>query len=316
MIVLLVFFVCCSSARIHKMAIQHNSKGVEMIKAGNYEMAEKSLELALEYNKNYSEPYNNLGIIYLKQNKLDKAEEYFSLALQYNGDFAEAHNNLGYVYLLKGKLNRAEQRFKSALNIDPSFVNARLNLSRLYIITNRVDLAEQELLKLKLISKEEEIYDLLFNIYVKTNMVNKAFELVNEMISSKKYFSKGVYYRGFINLMLNRCEEAVVDMLKAHPDYVNNLEYYINLSAAYICKKDYENAENILKDVLKMQPDEPSALFNLGRIAYENKNYLDAENYFRKSYNSGFGSACSFLVDTLFINGKEDESKKFSLLCR
>lgn len=312
----LIACISCSTPGIHKRAKEHNLKAVELINKGNYEMAEKSLELALEYNKNYAEAYNNLGVIYLRQNKLEKAEEFFSVAIEYNGDFAEAHNNLGYVYLLQGRINKAEQRFKSALNIDPAFANARLNLSRLYILTNKYEEAESQLKKLKLISDNEEVFSLLVNIYIKMQKINKAFELIDEMISKKEYSTKGYYLRGFLNLTLNRCEDAISDFTSIEREYANSIEFKTNLAASYICNKNFEQAKLILEKILSIQSDEPTALFNLGRIAYENKQYNEAEGYFEKSFRLGFGQACPYLVDVLFKNGKKDESIRISSSCK
>ncbi|MGC9043318.1 MAG: tetratricopeptide repeat protein [Myxococcota bacterium] len=314
--IIVSFVSSCSTGRIHKKAIEYNFKGMQMIKDGNYEMAEKSLEIAIEYNKDYPEPYNNLGIIYLRQNKIEKAEKYFSLAIEYNNDFAEAHNNLGYVYLLKGELKKAEQRFKNALNIDPSFTNARLNLARTYILLENLDKAEDELLKLRLISESEEVFSLLINTYIKKGRINKAFEVVELMSHNKNYQKKGIYLRGFLNLTLNRCNDAVQDFEKVQNDFLDNKEFLLNLSAAFLCNQEYEKAERILTGLLKMQADEPTVLFNLGKIEYEKKNYESAELYFKKSYELGFKSSCSYLVDTLFMNGKDEESLKVSKWCK
>jgi len=315
-ILFFTILLSCTTVGIHKKAKEYNLKAVELINQGNYEMAERSLEIALEYNKNYAEAYNNLGIIYLRQNKLNKAEEFFSVAIEYNGDFAEAHNNLGYVYMLEGRTNKAEQRFKSALNIDPSFVNARVNLARLYILDKRYEEAESQLKKLRLISSSEEVYSLLINVYIRTNKINKAFELVDEMIESKEYSTKGYYLRGYLNLTLNRCNDAISDFRKVEREYENSIEFLTNLSASFICKKDYENGKIVLKKVLMIQPDEPAALFNLGKIAYENNDYIEAERYFDRSYKSGFVQACPYLVDVLFHNGKKEESMKISEMCK
>lgn len=316
MFCLFAFVLSCSTGRIHKKAIEYNFKGMQMIKEGNFEMAEKSLEIALEYNKDYAEPYNNLGIIYLRQNKVDKAEKYFSLAIEYNNDFAEAHNNLGYVFLIKGELKRAEQRFKSALNIDPSFVNARLNLSRTYILMEDLNSAESELKKLRLISESEEVFSLLMNIYIKQGQINKAYEIAEAMIQNKNYYKRGLYLRGFLNLTLNRCIDAVADFEKIEKDFSDNKDFLLNLSAALLCIKKYDKAERILNVLLKIQADEPAALFNLGKIEYEKQNYELAEMYFKKSYILGFKGSCSYLVDTLFMNGKKEESLKISSECK
>ncbi len=309
-------FIFCSTGAIHKKAKEHNYQAVKLINDNNLEMAEKHLELALEYNKNYAEAYNNLGIIYLRQNRVDRAERYFSLAIEYNSDFAEAHNNMGYIFLIKGDFKKAEQRFKSALSIDPAFVNARLNLARTYLLSQEYKKAESELLKLKILSDDEEVYILLINLYVKMGRVSDSFSLLDEMISNDKMNTKGFYLRGYLNLVLNRCNDAIEDFEMIKNDYLKQKEFYINYSAAYICLKDYQKAEAILNKALFTYSDDPSLLFNLGKIHYEKENYQTAVDYFKKSYELGFSQACFYLLDTLFKLNKKDESSKLSFNCK
>ncbi len=316
LIILLTVLFSCHSSAVHKKAKEHNLNAVRLINENSLEMAEKHLELALEYNKNYSEAYNNLGIIYLRQNRIDKAEKFFSLAIEYNSDFAEAHNNLGYIYLVRQDYKKAQQRFRSALNIDPAFTNARLNLARAYILTGENEKAESELQKLRILSDSEEVFSLLVNVYIKLGRISDAFSVTEDMIASEKMSSKGLYLRGFLNLTLNRCDESLSDFEKVKSEYSGLKEYTVNYAAALICTKEYEKAEAILKKALGNQSDDPAILFNLGKVKYEMKNYQSAEFYFRKSYESGFSPSCSYLVDTLFVNGKKEESIKISSGCK
>jgi len=311
----ILFFACTSSA-IHRKAKELNYKAVNLIKEGNLDMAERHLELALEYNKDYPEAYNNLGVIYMRQNKIDKAEKYFSLAINYNSDFAEAHNNLGYIYLINGDIKKAEQRLKCALNIDPSFENARFNLARTYYLAKDYDNAESELKKLMIISENVEFYLLLIDVYIKKNKIADAFSLIDEIMKKERFLSKALYIRGYLNIILNRCEDAISDFEKIKQEYKNSMDFLINLSAGYICTKDYSKAEPILKGLLQIQKDEPLVLYNLGRIEYERKNYEMAQIYFKKSFEQGFVPACSYLVDALFAGGKNDESIKVASKCK
>lgn len=316
LICFLFFNISCASYGIHRKAKEHNLSAIRLINDNNLEMAEKHLELALEYNKNYAEAYNNLGIIYLKQNKIDKAERFFLTAIEYNRDFAEAHNNLGYIYMVKGEYKRAQQRLKTALNIDPAFTNARLNLARVYILLGDLKNAEAELLKLKILLDDEEVNTLLFDIYLKSGKISDGFSIVENMIASEKMHTKGVYLRGFMNLSLGRCADAINDFESVKGFYLNQIEFYINFAAAYICNTEYGEAETLLKKALYIKSDEPAVLFNLGRIEYERKNLSAAEDYFRRSMDLGFTKACDYLIDTLFKLGKKEESLKVLSTCK
>ncbi|MCX7945174.1 MAG: tetratricopeptide repeat protein [Deltaproteobacteria bacterium] len=313
---IIVLLHSCYTAPIHKKAKEHNLSAVRLIEESKFELAERHLELALEYNKNYAEAYNNLGVIYLKQNRLEKAEKFFLLAIEYNSDFAEAHNNLGYIYLVNNDFRRALQRFKSALSIDPAFVNARLNLARTYILMGEHKKAEPELLKLKILQSSEEIYWLLVRIYLKMERISDSFSLIEEMMSDERMKNNAIYLKGFVNLNLNRCSDAIDDFEKVQEFFLNNIEFRVNQAAAYICSKEYLKAEIILKQVLNIYANEPSALFNLGRIEYERKNFYSAEEYFRRSYEAGFDLACPYLMDTLFMIGDKEGLLRVSSKCK
>ena len=119
---------CKTVAPVHPLAVEHNTYGTQYLEQGNLDKAQHRFELALEYNRDYPEPYNNLCLVWIKRGNLDRAKEQCIKALRLNNDFSEAYNNLGYIYLQEKAFGKAHDAFTNALKVNPGYLEARYNL--------------------------------------------------------------------------------------------------------------------------------------------------------------------------------------------
>lgn len=176
--------------------------------------------------------HNNLGNIYRNAGKLDEAVLELKYALSLYNDYIDAHNNLGVTYRKKGMLKEALGEYQRALQINPHYPYAHNNLGVLYAKSNYLDLAINE-----------------FNNAV-ANKPDYA-DAYNNLGAT--YIRKGLYEKA-----INECIKAI----KYNNRYI---DAYYNLGTAYFNNKQLDQALEILKMVLSIDPDHHDAreLLNL-----------------------------------------------------
>lgn len=98
-------------------------------KLGMYDMAIKSLNALLAYNKNNVRGYQMLGELYGKNlGDLSKSAEYLKKALEIEPGNTNTLQKLGVVHAMKGEPHRAIEFFTRALEIEPDNAHVMMNL--------------------------------------------------------------------------------------------------------------------------------------------------------------------------------------------
>ena len=88
-------------------AQQHNDLGVAYEQKGDFNLAAKEYEKAVQKNRDWVIPYLNLGHLYYRQGKLDQAERTLREGIRIKGDHPDLLNNLACVMMEKGELKNA-----------------------------------------------------------------------------------------------------------------------------------------------------------------------------------------------------------------
>lgn len=87
--------------------------------AGNYALAQRQFQDAVEKNKEDTDSWVGLAASYDNLGRFDLADRAYRQAIQLGGETLEVANNLGYSYLLRGDGARAQRQFRRALALDP-----------------------------------------------------------------------------------------------------------------------------------------------------------------------------------------------------
>lgn len=106
----------------HRLAEIHTRLGVGYMKEGQYELAWKRLQRALEIDPGYSTAHNAMGVLYEDLNNPEKAEQHFRRAVELNPGDSDAQANLGSFLCRHGRHDEGEQHFLHALR-NPLYSN-------------------------------------------------------------------------------------------------------------------------------------------------------------------------------------------------
>ncbi len=125
--------------------------------------------------------------------------------------------------------------------------------------------------------------------------------------------------RGNILLALGDPKGAIIDQTKAIEISPEDLDPYINRGIAEEALKLWDEASNDYHYVLKKNPNDVSALYNLGNVMGSMDNWLEAKRLFSKaaSLNKGIAMASSSEALSIYQLGDfELAEKKIRVLIR
>ena len=95
-----------------------NNIGFELIKKGEYRVAEHALLRAIEIKPGFENAWCNLGGLYITQNKLEEGKARIDECLALNSSSANAYKNLGWYYLKTNNAKLAKFNFQKAVELD------------------------------------------------------------------------------------------------------------------------------------------------------------------------------------------------------
>jgi len=119
--------------------IAHNNLGLLFQADGDFDIAYRHFNRALQLKPDYVEAHNNLAGMLQLQTKYDEAISHYRRALRLRPASVDVHNNLGVALASQGKIEQAIEHYQMALQQRPQFVPAHINLARALYATGRGD---------------------------------------------------------------------------------------------------------------------------------------------------------------------------------
>lgn len=272
----------------------YNNLGIIYKQRQQYDAALQYFEKAYRLNKEYIAPLSHIGAVHIARGQLDQAITVLRKAVDKEPTFADAIYNLGLAYLLKGretiageKKNKfykdAEEKLQLATQLNPRLVEAHLNLGELYVETGRHEEAEiRYRLALEDNPQRTDIYQHLTRVLRLRGKTSEAQELTKRgEVVSKENAAQAAFARGVQSMQegenlssegkaqlarvaFQRAVAAFREALKFTREYAE-ASYGLGVAAERL--GDHGGARQAWEAVLKLQPQHPGALFNLGTLA-------------------------------------------------
>ncbi|MDA3940406.1 MAG: tetratricopeptide repeat protein [Spirochaetia bacterium] len=204
---------------------------------------------ALLEQPGYFEAGFNLGNLYLALKKNNLAVNALEKTVFRAGGAKRSRtlSSLGIAYRNSGNYVSGEEAFIESVNLDPSAIKPRLELAKLYSETGKIDKAE--------------------NIY-------------NEILLLDELNSQAYYGLAELSLLENDIPEAkrfLNEALHINPDYD---DIRIKLAAILFEEQEFVNARSHLKWIVSNGNKVETALFQLGRIEYIQRDFIAASEYY------------------------------------
>ena len=155
LLAILAFPGCAGQAPLPPNAVTLNTAGVDALAGGDLTLAEARFALALEYHPRFVDALVNLALVEMERGNFELAQKKLDEAVDINRNIAQPHHGLGLLAERREQWARAAEHYREALRVDPGFVPARANLARLYFEGDQLDHAREQFLRLVQIAPED-----------------------------------------------------------------------------------------------------------------------------------------------------------------
>jgi serine/threonine-protein kinase len=143
-------------------------------------------------------PHIQLGSAAIDTGEFDIAERAFQTAINLRPDFAESHLDLGYVYFTTGRLDAAANQFRQASRAAPRNRSAHINLGAVLALQKRTDEAIRAFEDALALEPDFRAYSNLGTLYFEdgrfgdaAEMFQNAIELAGEELPPEQYYLLG-----------------------------------------------------------------------------------------------------------------------------
>ena len=251
----------------------------------NYEAAVTAFQKVIEMNDKKDEAHLGLGLVYLSMRRYKEALPPLEKAIQLNSDYAEYSYQIGNIHeSLKDytKACVAYERFIDSKPEKPLEAYYHLGLCRRELGEyEKAITAFQGALKGN--PQDVRINQDLAQSFRKAAQYEKAAEIY-EFLAQLNPKEATLYYRTILSMyseakMHDKAIEASKSLIKLDP---SNADAVYNLGYMYSTLKRYREAIQTFKSVLELRPNFEYAYANLGNCYFQVKNYSQAVWAYRK----------------------------------
>ena len=245
----------------------------------NYEAAVLSYKKVIELNDKKDEAHLGLGLVYLSMRRYKEAIPSLEKAIQLNSDYAEKYYQIGTAYEQLKESTKACDAYEKFLDSKPekpweAYYRLGLCKRELGEYENAIT-AFQGALKEN--PQDVRINRDLAQSFHKAAQYEKAeevYKLLTQLTPEDEIF----YYRTILSMyneakMHDKAIEAAKAIIKLDP---NNADAVYNLGYMYFILKKYSEAIQTFKSALVLRPNFEYAYANIGNCSFQIKNYSQA----------------------------------------
>lgn len=202
------------------------------------------------------------------QKRFDEAETYFQKAIELEPDNVAIQGTLAEYYFSNKQFEKAKAMVDQILSKRPDYMAAKILQGQLLMTDKKIDAAID--LFLTLVKEEPNsiaINYLLASCYFEKNQLNQAQTYLNKALERNPRLFRARLMLADIQYRTGNLEMAnanIQKVLALNPDHYNGNVIFGNIA---IAKKNYGDAKIIFNDLVRQEPDNPTAYFRLG-VAY------------------------------------------------
>lgn len=184
--------------------------------------------------------------------------------------------NLGSCFQKLSKYDEAANYYAKALELNPALGNALLNLGMLRFKEGREDIALIDILKARVVFKEQNQSDV-------TRACDEIlFPIVKNHKGDKK-LADWLMREGSVSFENKRNEEAAALLKISVLIYPDNPESHYRLAVVYTNSRNFDEALYCFKKTIELNPQNVKAYMNMGAIFGEMKEYKEALRVLHKA---------------------------------
>ena len=271
-----------------------NFLGVIALQFGDFQIAIKIINKAIDVIPNSAILFNNLGIAQKNLEYFDKAITSFEKAIHIKPDYAEAHSNRGNTLQNLQQLEEAIISYDKAIHIKPDYAEALYNRGN--ALQNLQQLEEAVISYDKAIHIKPDYAEALYNRGNALQNLQQSEEAIisyDKAIHIKPDYAEAFSNRGFALQKLNKMAMAIHSFDQAININPNYAEAHYNRGCVLQIVEKYDECVASFNKAISLNPENYEAYYNLGLALLELKVFDAAVTNFDKviSINPGFLNA-------------------------
>jgi len=221
------------------------------------------------------------------------------------------------IFLDQGKIDPAFKDINKAISLKPKDPNLYVILSDIYFVLGNKENSISSLKKSASLDLKNPVPLIkLSELYLMTKEYDKAHLYADRAISLNINASKPYYYKGIAFLETNDTANAILNLKIASNLDTNSFAPNMQLGALYYDSND-SLAELFLKKALKVQPSNASAIYYLGMLYQQEKEFENALEIYSRLFDNEksakrayYNSAYIYLVELQEFDKAEEMFKK------
>jgi tetratricopeptide (TPR) repeat protein len=229
--------------------------------------------------------YNLRSGIYYRKGEYIIALKDIEKAINLDSDNPEFYRNRGILYSrIPGKQNLAIAEFDKAIDMNPKDPICYEWRSLIYNMMNNTDLALRDINEaIRLNQKNPNAYNSRAGLYYALNQQEEALSDCYQAVALNPKSAESYDLMGIITFNKGEIDKAISQFNKSI-EIASEMPYsYSNRSSAYWVKGRRKEATEDLKKAVQLDPKFAMAYFKLGYVMDQEKNQSNARAYFKRA---------------------------------
>lgn len=224
----------------------------------------KFLEQALEINNEHLPIMNSLSSCYMNIGEFEKAKDVLERAFELDKNNVLTSYNLGVLYQTTGEFEKALKYFQVSYQLEPS-TTMLSSLANCALKCGEFGIACVTYKNLTMIYPNNSEYRYSYvEALENTQQYKEALDNVNILLSFDEKNVELIKKKGSLLRKLNLCEESIEVLTQLLNRGKIDVELYYNLAYNYVQIGDYDNAKEMFKKCIVLEPNNPFAHKDLG----------------------------------------------------
>lgn len=291
-----------------------NSLGTAYMAVGNSEDAIKCYKRALELRPNSPMAYYNIGSAYQIQQNHEEACFYLEKACELDDEDEVFKTALAMSKTKLGCYEEASKIYKSLLLQHPEKENYKYNLVTCFEAMGDLQTAIKMLESMVYVNQKFILpAQKLASLYIKTNQLNKAKEIYDNILLKGKVSAETFHQYAILSSSLcdtDTAERMLKKVIKMNPDIA---KAHKDLGIIYLNKRLFDYAEDEFKIAMQLQPNDFEIIFEYANFLYSISKNTEAERYYQEALDISPDNvlALTFMALNKLILNQLDEAKAY-----
>ena len=263
-----------TAARLYKELLSEDQSNVEYLKqlgsiyvqAGEDEKAIPYYQQIITFYPHYVEAMNSLGAIYRRLKRYEESIEILQRALDEDRQLPTVNYNLGFTYKEMGNYKDAIDSFEKVIHSNPDDVLAYNHLGSIYFAQKDYQKSIASYKRGLQIDHNHPILNYnLAHCYEASNNVADAIRCYKLALKTRPGWKDAIKDYTVLLMSVSDNKEAADIIKQGIKLYPNNTEMLILLGDIYLNNYDYSEAEKIFKKASSLEPENVKSLIGLSK---------------------------------------------------